>query len=315
MFHHILVPLDGSRRAEQALPVAAQIARATGGSLLLVRVVSPFIDFSGGMEPVPLVNEQTYEEEMASAALYLRSLAASQECTGVDIGIEVCYGLPVPQLLACVQASEIDLVVLCSHGRTGFTRWVLGSVAHALVHQCTHPILVLRQDEAFPTLAHAAHTGMMRALVPLDGSPLAEAALLPAAHLTSALAAPGQGTLHLSQVVRIFPTSADEGFISELNVQACQRAETYLSQVQERLCPQARDLHLLLTHAVVSASDVANELVNLAEHSSETGPCELIAIATHGRAGLERWVMGSVTQRVLNATKLPILIVRSSDKR
>jgi len=315
MFKHILVPLDGSNRAEQALSVAAQIARATGGSLLLVRVVSPFIDFSGGMTPVPLVNEQMREEEMASAAVYLRSLAASRECAGIDTRIEVCYGLPVPHLLTCVQASKIDLVVLCSHGRTGFTRWVLGSVAHALVHQCTQPILVLRQDEAFPTLARSTGPGAMRALVPLDGSPLAEAALLPAAHLTSALVALGQGTLHLSQVVRIFPTSADEGFISELNAEACQRAETYLSQVQERLCQQAKNLHLLLTHAVVSASDVADALVNLAEHSSETGSCDLIAIATHGRGGLERWVMGSVTQRLLNATKLPILIVRSSDGR
>jgi nucleotide-binding universal stress UspA family protein len=153
----------------------------------------------------------------------------------------------------------------------------------------------------------------MRALVPLDGSPLAEAALLPAAHLTSALATLGQGTLQLSQVVRIFPTSVDEGFISELNAEACQRAETYLSHVQERLCQEARNLHLLLAHTVTYASDVADALVNLAEHSSEGGPYDLIAMATHGRGGLERWVMGSVTQRLLNATKLPMLIVRPSD--
>lgn len=315
MFQHILVPLDGSPRAEQALPVAAQIARATGGSLQLVRVVSPPIDYSGGMAPLPLVNDQISEQEMASATVYLRSLAASPECVGIDTGIEVRHGMPVPHLLACTQAPDIDLVVLCSHGRTGFTRWMLGSVAYALLHQCTCPILVLRQDRALPVMEQSGSASQMRTLVPLDGSPLAEAALLPAAHLTSALASPGQGALHLSQVVRIFPTSADEGFISELNAEARQRAETYLSQVQERLYSQARDLHLLLTHTLTYASDVTDALVNLAEQSGEGGPCALIAIATHGRGGLERWVMGSVTQRLLNATKLPMLIVRSSDKR
>jgi nucleotide-binding universal stress UspA family protein len=278
---------------------------------------SPFIDYSGGMSPASLVSEQINEQELATATAYLRSLAASQQCAGVDTRIEVCYGLPVQQLLACARAPEVDLVVLCSHGRSGFARWVLGSVAHALVHQCTRPLLVLRQNRAF-----SVHTGPLRTLVPLDGSSLAEAALSPAAALTSALAAPGQGALHLSQVVKIFPTSADEGFISELNEEARQRAETYVRQVQLRLMPQATNLQISLTHEVPYASDVAGALINLAEHGSEHGEqphaagglCDLIAISTHGRGGLERWIMGSVAQRLLNATTLPMLIVRPSDE-
>lgn len=317
MFQHILVPLDGSSRAEQALPVAARIARATGGSLHLVQVISLLIDYSGGMSPVSLVDEQISEEEIARATEYLQSLAASQTCAGLDVGVEVYYGLPFQHLLDCAQAPGIDLVVLCSHGRTGFARRVLGSVAYALVHQCTRPLLVLRQNGAF-----AANAGTLRTLVPLDGSPLAEAVLRPAAILTAALAAPGQGAVHLSQIVRIFPTSADEGYISELNDEARQRAESYLSQVQERLVSQVSNLQLTLTHAATYASDVAGALVNLAEHGGEEreqqfghgGPCDLIAISTHGRGGLERWIMGSVTQRLLNATKLPMLIIRPSDE-
>lgn len=318
MFQNILVPLDGSSRAEQALPVAAQIARGAGGSLLLVQVIGPPIDYSGGLSSIPLANEQTIEAEMTTATAYLQSLAASPELSGLKIRTEVLFGLPIQHLLAFSEAPGIDLVVLCSHGRTGFARWVLGSVAHALVHQSTRPILVLRQNEASSSLVRPWRESPLRTLIPLDGSPLAEMALRPAAYLTSALAAPSSGTLHLSQVVKIFPTTADEGFISELNEEARQRAEVYLAQVQERLIPEGRDLHLSLTHSVELASDVTSALLNLAEHGKEreekthdrTGPYDLIAISTHGRGGLERWVMGSVTQRLVDTTQLPMLIVR-----
>lgn len=313
MFQHILVPLDGSSRAEQAIPVAARIARSTGGSLLLVQVVSPPLDYSGGLSPAPLVNERVVEAEMATATAYLQSLVTSPEFSGIKIRTEVLFGLPVQHLLAFSETPGIDLVVLCSHGRTGFARWVLGSVAHALVHQCTRPVLVLRQNEASVALARSDRVAPLRTLVPLDGSPLAEAALRPAASLTSALVAPGQRALHLSQVVKIFPATAEEGFVSELNEEALQRARAYLGQVQERVLSEEQDLHLSLTHSVELASDVASALMNLAEHgtnSEEIGPCDLIAISTHGRGGLERWVMGSITQRLLNTTHLPMLIVR-----
>lgn len=320
MFQHILVPLDGSPRAEQALPIAARIARFTGGSLLLVQVVMvrPPLDYNGGwsQSPVPLVNQRVIDEEMGSATTYLQSLATSPRLAGIEIKTEVLFGLPVQHLLALAGTPEIDLIVLCSHGRTGFMRWMLGSVAHALVHQCMQPVLVLRQGETPSSLAPIDSAGPRRTLVPLDGSPLAEAAIRPAAYVTAALAGSGQGALHLSQVVKIFPTTAEEGFGSSLNKEALQRARTYLSQTEERLSPEEKDLHLSLTHSVELAPDVASTLLTLAEvgktseDTRESNPCDLIALSTHGREGLERWVMGSVTERLLNTTKLPILIVR-----
>jgi nucleotide-binding universal stress UspA family protein len=187
---------------------------------------------------------------------------------------------------------------------------VLGSVARALVHQSPIPTLVLRQNEATALLSQANPASPLRTLVPLDGSPEAEAALGQAASLTSALATPGRGALHLSQVVKIFPTTAAEGFVSELNEEALQRASVYLSRVEERLHSEARDLRLSLTHSVELDSDVASALVDLAEHEKgeEIGVCHLIAISTHGRGDLERWVMGSITERLLTATKLPLLL-------
>ncbi len=319
MFQHLLVPLDGSPRAEQALPVAARIARFSNGSVLLVQVIRPSPNDSGGWSPAPLRSQQVLDEERESATTYLQALAASPVFAGITIRTEVGFGLPVQQLLAFAETPGIDLMVLCSHGRTGFPHWVLGSVAHALVHECKLPLLVLRQEETPALLA----PGPLRTLVPLDGSPFAEATLRPAAYVTAALAAAGQGAMLLSQVVQIFPTTAAEGFTSEFNEDALQRARVYLSQTEERLASEGQDLRLSLTSSTELASDVASTLLTLAEYGKvgetsedpdDGNPCDLIAIATHGRGGVERWVMGSVTERLLNTTKLPLLIVRPAQE-
>jgi nucleotide-binding universal stress UspA family protein len=313
MFQQILVPLDGSPRAEQALPVAARIARFTGGSLLLVQVVNSPLDASGGWSTASFVSQDIIDNEMSSVTTYLQALATSPAIAGIDIRTEVGFGLPVPQLLGFAKTSGVDLIVLCSHGRTGFTRWMLGSVAHKLVHECKLPLLVLHQGETA-----ALAPGPLRTLVPLDGSLFAEAALRPAAAVTAALATSGQGVLHLSQVVTTSPGTGKEGVKSLFNAGPLHHANIYLSQVEERLSKD-QDLQVELTHSVELASDVASALLTLAENgqSAETGeneqaspPCDLIALSTHGRGGLERWLIGSVAERLLNTTQLSLLIVR-----
>jgi len=324
MFKHILVPLDGSTLAEHALPVAARIARATGGSLLLVQVSPQPIDYSGGW--APMMTGEIIEAEMDGATDYLKAVAASQLLAGIETRTEVSIGLTAQYLIAVTEDHESDLVVLCSHGRTGLTRWALGSVAHSLVHQSAVPVLVLRQDQAIAPSSNGEKARPLCTLVPLDGSQLAEAALSPTAHLTAALSAHAVGALHLIQVVKPFPATVEEGVVSELNEGALQRARTYLATVAERLQATVKDFKLAVTYSVELGTDVASTLVSLAEHGrkgiphDETGayrgigPCDLIAISTHGRGGLERWVMGSVTDRVLNTTKLPMLTVRPPKK-
>lgn len=314
MFHHILVPLDGSSRAEQALPVAAQIAHFTNGSLLLVQVISPPPPaYAGAWSPVPLIDQETIDTEIASATSYLKTLATSPGLSGIQIRTDVLFGLPIQRLTELIEARGIDLVVLCSHGRTGFIRWVLGSVAHGLAHQSTAPILVLRQREAASVPPLCVSAGPLRTLVSLDGSALAEAALRPAAQLTAALAAAGQGMLLLAQVVKVSPVREEERLGGPRNDRALQHARTYLSQVEACLLPVANDLQISLAHSVETAADVASALLTLAEHGNN-GAVDLIAISTHGRGGVGRWVMGSVTQRLLNTTTLPILIVRPSQR-
>ncbi len=315
MFERILVPLDGSSRAEQALPVAACMARASGGTILLVRVITPLIEYGGGLAQVPFWTEEVIDTELDDATNYLKTVAGSPMLAGINTTTEVVFGLAAPNILATAEARAADLIVICGHGRTGFTRWVLGSVAHQIVHQSQVPVLVLRKGTSMPH-ADAAHA--LCALVPLDGSPLAEKALVPAIDLIVALAAPAYGALHLVQVVKQVSSTADEGFVAQFNAEAVECAKAYLLTVQERLQEVAPKL--TVTWSAALDSDVASAIIDRAEHGyqGESGKHftggDVVAISTHGRGGLERWVMGSVTERILNTTKLPVLIVRPQKK-
>ena len=262
----------------------------------------------------PLMTGQVIESEMAEATHYLKMVAASPQLAGIPTTTEVAFGLPAQYILAAAASGEVDLIVLCSHGRVGFIRWALGSVAHMLAHESAVPILVLRERRPASLLSPAGATRPLRALVPLDGSQLAEAALAPAASLVAALAAPAQGALHLTQVVKVFQTSAEEGFVSELNEEALERAKAYLAHVTERLQASVQEHKLSITSSVKLEKDVASALLDVAEQEGPGG-CDLIAISTHGWHGLQRWVMGSVTDRILNTSGLPILIVRPQQQK
>ena len=316
MFERILVPLDGSPRAEQALPVAVRIARASGGSVILLQVVSPPIDYGGGLTQTPLMTEEVIETELALSSSYLDRVAKARELAEIETTTEVMFGLPAQDILAIAESRSVDLIVMCSHGRTGFTRWVLGSVAQKIAHHCPVPLLVLREGKLLPLESPPDAARHLTALVPLDGSPLAEAALFPAANLVAALVAPAAGALHLMQVVKQLSTTADEGFITQLNEETVERAKTYLMSVKERLQAGLKDRKLTIIWSVALDADAADAIIGTAEQREQQegaeglGGCDLIAMSTHGRSGLERWVMGSVMERVLGATKLPMLIVR-----
>jgi nucleotide-binding universal stress UspA family protein len=238
-----------------------------------------------------------------------------------------------------------NLIVMTSHGRTGLGRWLLGSVAAEIARDSRIPVLVVRNATLTPTLSDqasspatapsAASQRPLAALVPLDGSPLAEAALRPVVRLLGALADPAPISLHLLAVIEPLPltetaalgrgiegeghvalTAADTTMLSEAEQYLCATAEQIQRDAQTILSGQA----LSVTWAAVWSPDVAHTISTTAEAGVEDGegalptthlpPSDLIAMATHGRGGLHRWVMGSVTDRVLHATHLPLLVVR-----
>jgi nucleotide-binding universal stress UspA family protein len=262
--------------------------------------------------PTPLLTEQLIETEVDEATDYLNTVAVSQVLEGIQTTSEVKIGLPTQEILALAESRGVDLIVMCSHGKTSFIHLILGSVTYSVIHRSPIPVFVIREDEVNSLQPRSSPIRPLSALVPLDGSQLAEAVLMPAAYLVAALAAPYTGALHLVQVVKIFSTTAKKDYVDELNEEALQRARAYLAQVEERLRTTVKDIKLSISSSAVLGTDVAGTLINMAEQEKKS---DLIAMSTIGHGGLGRLVMGDVPERILNATKLPMLTVRPQKEK
>jgi nucleotide-binding universal stress UspA family protein len=319
MFKRILVPLDGSPRAECAIPVAARLARASGGSITFLRVVSTTINAAWFAMESPLLMQETFEVYRAKATDYLTAIAQSPDLTRVEISLEVLAGGPAQAILSAVDSNKVDLIIICSHGDTGLKRWVLGSVAQKVARYSPVPVLVLREGGSLPADSSKRDVHPLQVLVPLDGSSLAEMALTPAGQLSAALSAPAHGALHLVRVLHL-PSMYEYGqedSLAEAKKQSMLQAHAYLGAVEQHLREGSlAGLKLQVTSSVVVDTDVASTLIGVAEVSEDMEDiegfkaCDAIAMATHGRSGPKRWMMGSVTERILGTTKLPLLIVR-----
>ena len=319
MFKQILVPLDGSGRAERALPIAARLARASGGSILLVRVVNTAPAHYPSASAKPNLVQTAGEVDRNLAESYLAGVAESELLTGIPVQTYVPVGLISPSILTMAAEKHADIIVMCSHGYTGVKRWwMMGSVAAKVARFADIPVLVLREGGSVPEERHPGERPL-RVLVPLDGSDYARAALVPVAYLAAALAAPGRGALHLTHIVQ--PTNEGKAARATQNTQALlNMAKEYLEATihylrEGSLDPGIVNLNLEFTSSVIVDDEIAQGILRVAEDGGNGegvgvfGGCDAIAMTTQGYSGLQRWV-GSVTERVLDTSRLPLLIVR-----
>jgi nucleotide-binding universal stress UspA family protein len=317
MLKRILVPLDGSTLAQSALEVAARIAHATDGTIVLLRVIgvpstyTPYV-YGSDIAQDPQLAQNMLDMEQANAENYLAEIARLDILAGIQVERTILSGSAGMSIVDTAKEEEVDVIVMSSRGETGFKRFVLGSVAQHVSRHSPVPVLVLQDDgsaplNAFPDAKHPSRS--ITALVALDGSELAEAALEPAAYVVSALATPAQGRLVLSTVANKTGEFAHD------------EAKKYLIGIVERLRGgESGKLNLVIEWSIEEGKDVANALIEAAEKgkmiecSYEFSGCDVIAIATHGRGGLKRLMAGSVTESVLGSTTLSMLIVRPGKK-
>jgi nucleotide-binding universal stress UspA family protein len=142
MLKRVLVPLDGSARAEQALPVAARLAQTIGGTVVLLRVVTIPNEFVAYVTLEPVATQNVVNATLEEARNYLESLTGSESLHGVHAETEILLGQAAATILSLVDSHHIDLILLCSHGYTGMTRWILGSVAEKVSQLASVPVLV-----------------------------------------------------------------------------------------------------------------------------------------------------------------------------
>jgi len=303
MFKAILVPLDGSPMAEQALPVAVRLARATDSALHLVHVHVPASPNPISIEGLPVVDDQMRSMAAEHERVYLERVAAPL-AEGEFIPITSRLSGPVALKLASY-ARDISagLIVMTTHGRGGFAKLWLGSVAEALARVSGTPLLLLRPDEQ----GVVANRLFKRVLVPLDGSPFAEE-ILPHAR---ALANVDGGELHLLRIVDTLPVPESMPFHERFRLDARSvanehdAAQSYLQELATRLAPAAVHAH------VAEAEQPARAILEEAAHSS----ADLVAVTTHGKSAVTSVALSSVTDKVLRAVKGPLLILRPGHQR
>ncbi len=295
MLRSILVPLDGSELAERALSYATALSIPTAARMILVRAVRA--------HTIPGADERPAQAAaVAQAQAYLEEVSARLAQRGFACETATPYGDAAPWILEEAQLRGADLIVMTSHGRTGPGRWLLGSVAESVVAHSPVPVVV---DRAWrPIDREPLLIDRPRLLVPLDGSPFAEAALDVAVGLAEDLG----GDL---QLLRVEPLPEDSVmdevgrvvvYMDQLMATARSNAYDYLSGIASGILERSPSTQ-------VRTEVVFGEPSNTIAKSALDTRCGLIVMSTHGRTGMHRAVMGSVAGLVLEGATTPLVLV------
>lgn len=299
----ILVPLDGSAFAEQALAWAVPLAARARAKLRLVLVhelPSP--------PPLDEVTSRLYTKvELTTRSAqrdYLRGQAVRLKAEHpVQVVAATIDGAPAEALLRYAEDMRPDFVVMTTHARGGLERAWLGSVADRLLRSLEIPMLLIRPREASAETVAKAE----RILVALDGSRRAEAALPPA----MAVAGLFEAGLTLLQSVGPVPAvtrppaAIPVGFDQELTAMQRGMAQDYLDSLAEAVTAAG----VVATGAAV----VSSGAVEAIQAATQAG-VDVVALATHGRGGLQRLVLGSVADKLIRAGRVPVLVTRPRGK-
>jgi nucleotide-binding universal stress UspA family protein len=285
MIRTVMVPLDGSPFAEQALPYATAVARRAGAALDLMRVHVVY-----AMQP-PSNSRQPYspEVERESRVLelaYLNEAAGRvREKSGVRVTTGLAGGLTADGILARGREVSADLVVMTTHGAGPLSRAFLGSTSDELVRRSPIPLLLVRPQVVSPDLGR--EPVINKVLVPVDGSSRAEQILKPAMALGRLMGA----ALTLLYVEA--PSGGHDRGIVE--------ARPYLENLADHLRVPSCEVRV----RVVADARIARAILSVARE----GDHDLIALATHGRGGLKRLLLGSVADKVLRSARCPLLVL------
>jgi nucleotide-binding universal stress UspA family protein/predicted transcriptional regulator len=290
----LLVPLDGSDVARVAVPYAAAIARLAHAAIHLLAVVER--EPRGLTERSERIAAEIEERRRERLESVLDDVAADLRRQGIDVATETAAGDPVDAILAASGRHGAAMIVMATHGRGGVERAAMGSVADKVMRLGDRPTLLVRPPYLPVPLRPV---DLRRLMVPLDGSPLAEAALAPAVELAAAAGAD-------LALVRVEPWRTEGvaplGTVPEfvrLEEEAAAEAQAYLDSVCRRL-PGGIEVS-----PYVLRGRPAETLIDFARHEH----IDLIVMTTHGRGGLRRLVLGSTADAVVRAG-VPALLVR-----
>lgn len=309
----VMVPLDGSPLAEQALPVAIRLAQEEGKGLALVQVV-PEAGFAlrylpiGEVAPVELM-----EALRESAERYLRQVAAQVEGLSLAVEVVVLKGEVGEKLANWANEQEAAYVVMSTHGHTGLSRWTLGSVADRVLRSVRRPLVIIPpvKEEVLPFAIPSAYQlqtalpQMRRIVVPLDGSLLAEQVLLHVVKLAKRYSSEVLLFRVLPDTILTVMKSNDGSLEATWYETVRMETESYLERQVIRL-----RLEGLSVRSAIASAPIAEAILDYAANED----ADLIAMTTHAYGPLGRLLLGSVTDRVVRAGERPVLVTRVGTK-
>jgi nucleotide-binding universal stress UspA family protein len=299
MYSQVLVPLDGSKTAETVLPLARCFARSLQVPVQLLAVVdiaemARSVAAERGAIVHTLIDDTTRRFEN-----YLEHVARNFPCGKVHWTVQT--GNAAEAIIESAQAKKQTLIAIATHGRSGLDRWLVGSVTEKVLRGASNSTLVVRaKEEKKPAWEMAT---LKRVIVALDGSELSEQVLPYVEELAKDL------DLEVT-LIRVYGglSAAGDGFYSPHQLDALtaklrDETVTYLESKTEEMKRQGLNR---ISFAAKEGSE-ADEILAIARQT----PATMIAMCTHGRSGVQRWALGSITERVVRHSDNPVLVVRA----
>lgn len=296
MFKHILVPLDGSKLAEAAIPIAASLAQTLGAPVTLLHIIEE--------DAPPEIHRDHHLTQADEAAAYLTNVAERDFPLGVNVDTHVHTAVvkDVPGSIVehATREFQPDLIVMCTHGKSGVRDLLYGSIAQQVVAQGLTPLLLIK-----PRSSTSTGFRLDKILVPLDTGPTHDESLPVAQQLARAY----QSKIHLLTVIPTFGTVAGETAAASSLLPATTSAlleiqvENAANDLQEHL-DDLKKTDLSAT-AEVARGDPVAEIVSL----SEKLKVDLIVLTTHRKAGAAAFWAGSVAPNVVRRAHVPILLI------
>jgi len=299
LYSKILIPLDGSRTAEKVLPFARLLARTLRLPVELVEVVDVSAASAHVASDKARFLDALIAEGERESREHLRVVAA--EFPGTRVTCTVERGNPAEVIIERAAADRGTLIAMATHGRSGVNRWIMGSVAEKVLRGSESTMFLLRADEDAPNTAAAISS----VVVPLDGSELAESVLPTVVEMAKSLDL--EVVLYRAYELAASAYYGSRDYLPHYDAMLLdlkREVEEYLGKKVEAL----KSAGLTRVSSVAAPGAGADEIVRY----SREHPDALIAMCTHGRSGVRRWVLGSVTERVVRHSGDPVLVVHAA---
>jgi nucleotide-binding universal stress UspA family protein len=300
MYEKILIPLDGSNLAQLAIPYAAKLAAGLGSQVTLIHVNESSEDRYSNMHKFYL--QKMAEVVKSEIETYIDKPTRKK----VKVESAILVGDPAEKTVEYADRENINLIVMSTHGRTGLTRWAMGSVADRVLRSTKKPLALIRAKNIQTNISR--RISIRKVLVTLDGSEQSEKVIPYIEELASRIKAEVV-LLHVLEPTYYIYTVG--GFHYDTYSEKQRKSmrifyKDYLHGIAEGF--RKRGIAIKCQLMFGSASEV---IVNFADKAQ----ADFVAMSTHGRSGISRWVLGSVVERVLRAGNTSLFLVRPPDAK